>query len=157
DAFERFDEDCVIVSQQQSLDDQFHADFPPQRQSDFVGQINPGNRFPPPPPRPLVPAIRVDVVDSEPDHDGQAAFDDPLIDQDLLAHAHGYTMQSIARDIACGPGNACASYAPATHLALPHIDNTTLDTTLGGNYGTPGELAVAIAAAVNQWLTHRAS
>jgi hypothetical protein len=87
---------------------------------------------------------RVAIVDTL----SQAARDDPSI---AVAHEHGRIMGEIVGDIACPEGDAKCLGAIRHHMAMPRKASDPADWIHGGTFGTMGDAAMAIVAAVGHW------
>ncbi|MFT3765381.1 MAG: S8 family serine peptidase [Minicystis sp.] len=97
--------------------------------------------------------VRVAVIDAEPDSNRERAQHPGFV-------PHGAVVRGLIRNLTCpgwsepgGPPGACLT-TTITKLALPHRDHLEKpDWDRGGEYGTIGELATAISAAVDAWRT----
>ncbi|EYF02435.1 S8 family serine peptidase [Chondromyces apiculatus] len=128
-------EDCVVV---EPLAGQFAAEVRPWLRAEMLEHLGAAG---PLPAASKSSAVEIAVVDSSPD------AVEGTIPHGLLEH--GYTMAWIAREVACPPG-ACTGHV-TTHLALPHVSNTSVNLLRGGYFGTRGQLAQAIFRAVEAW------
>lgn len=83
----------------------------------------------------------------------QAAHDDPSMDP---VNEHGLFMGDIVGDIACADSAdpACED-AIRYHIAMPREDQEYADWYRGGEFGTMGDLAMSVVAAVGQWRENR--
>ncbi|MFO7568093.1 MAG: S8/S53 family peptidase [Enhygromyxa sp.] len=83
----------------------------------------------------------------------QLAHDDPNLDP---VNEHGLFMGDIVRDIACGdsPAAGCED-AIRYHIAMPREEHEAADWEQGGQFGTMGDLAMSVVAAVGQWRQNR--
>ncbi|AKT42365.1 S8/S53 family peptidase [Chondromyces crocatus] len=134
------EEDCVVV---EPLAGQLQAASRPWLHDQLLAQLDASG----PLPQGGTPSpVAIAVADTSPDArpDGVTGS----IPRGRLDH--GYTMAWLARDLACPAGGPCTAYL-STQLALPHIDNATVDLAQGGYFGTRGQLAQAIHRAVDAW------
>jgi hypothetical protein len=64
---------------------------------------------------------------------------------------HGVVMGEIIAEIACPDGDSSCSNTIRHHQAMPRHANKSADWARGGDFGTMGDLATAIVAAVGHW------
>ncbi len=71
---------------------------------------------------------------------------------------HGFGIAHIARELSCGDRGCAASLSTQLALPLPEAGSPRemAGKTACGGYGTPGDLAVALRAAVDGWLDRKA-
>lgn len=95
--------------------------------------------------------VEVAIVDTV----SQLAHDDSSIDP---VNMHGEFMGDIVRDIACAdPDDKACSDAIRFHIAMPREEKEFADWEHGGEFGTMGDFAMSIVAAVGQWRQSRLS
>jgi hypothetical protein len=83
----------------------------------------------------------------------QLAHDDPAIDS---VNEHGEFMGDIVRDITCAdPPDPDCEDSIRYHIAMPREDNEYADWDQGGNFGTMGDFAMSVVAAVGHWRMNR--
>ena len=79
----------------------------------------------------------------------QAAHDDPLLEP---VNQHGEFMGDIVRDIVCAdPPDPDCEQAIRFHIAMPREEHEQADWDRGGNFGTMGDFAMSVVAAVGHW------
>lgn len=84
----------------------------------------------------------------------QLAVDDPSIKP---VNEHGLYMGDIVRDIACPDGDSNCERAIRYHIAMPREAHELANWEEGGEFGTMGDLAMSVVAAVGQWREKRIS
>ena len=86
--------------------------------------------------------IEVAIADSSPEDAGGAIPRGSLL--------HGHVMGWTARDLTCDASGPCLTDI-RTYLALPHVDEATIDVENGGSFGSRLELAQQLFEAVESW------
>lgn len=117
------------------------------RASDALATLPfPANTFAPAQLRPA--QVRVAVVDSAVEGYSNGAAGNGRF-------PHGRAVGRVIRSLSCPPNSSSATTPcigmVSNHLALGHINPTTVDSVNGGYFGTQAELAQAIVRAVTAW------
>lgn len=97
--------------------------------------------------------VRVAVVDTSPDRDPALTAGRAVAGRSQ----HGLAVARVIRELSCpgdGRSGVCIGQID-DHLALPQVDEKTVDTGRGGYFGSQVQLARAIVAAVDAWSARR--